>query len=167
MAKRSRNAKGHFVKGGGRKRRSRSRALTRSGGRSVRRRSGGGGGRRRSRRGGGGGGGVTAGKLAITAVALGALLGDTSANATQTKAIEFVNKIPGSKTFGPVAVAGVALGAIGQFTSIGGARLRPWLKAAGAVGLIVAALKVGVENTGFKFVGDDDDDDELMDVDAD
>jgi hypothetical protein len=167
MAKRSRNAKGHFVKGGGRK--SRSRALVRQGSRSPtrrRRRSGGGGVRRRSRRGGGGGGGVTAGKLAITALALGALLGDTSANATQTKAIEFVNKIPGAKTFGPVAVAGVALGAIGHFTSIGGARVRPWLKAAGAVGVIVAALKIGVENTGFKFVGAEDDD-ELMDVDAD
>jgi len=119
--------------------------------------------RRARRRGGGGRGGVTAAKVAITAVALGALVG--SQNMAPKQVTDFVAKIPGAKTFGNVAITGLALGAVGHFTNFGG-RFRPWLRAAGAVGLVAAAIKLGTDNTGFKFVGDDDDD-ELMDVDAD
>ena len=122
--------------------------------------------RRRSyRRGGAGRGGVTAGKIAVTAVGLGALL---SQNLGPAPVRTFMDKVPGTKTFGSVAIAGLGLGAIGHFTSWGG-RFRPWLKAAGVVGIVAAGVKLGTDNTGFKFVGDeyDDDDDSLMDVDAD
>lgn len=116
--------------------------------------------RRRGRRS-GGSGGVTAGKLAIAGIALAALTADTSPIAP-AKVKEIVAKVPGAKTFGNVAVAGLGLGALAHFTSIGG-RFRPWMKAAGAVGLVAAAIKLGTDNTGFKFVGDDDDD-MVMDV---
>lgn len=168
MAKtRTRNAKGRFVKGGGG---GRSKALVRTRTRTVTkyktRRAPVRHVRRRARRGGRGGAGVTVGKLAIAGLALGALVGDNSTIApAQAKA--FVQKIPGAKTFGNVAIAGAALGAIGHFTSFGG-RFRPWLKAAGYIGVAAAAIKLGTDNTGFKFVGDDDlDVDDLADVDVD
>jgi hypothetical protein len=165
MAKRVRNSKGRFVKGGSTRRRSRSRSLvvsrpsrpvvvTRYRTRHVKH-------RRRGRRGGGASGGVSMGKLAITGLALGAVFGENSSIApAQAKSI--VQKIPGSKTFGNTAIAGMALGAVHHFTHFGG-RFRPWMKAAGLVGLALAAVKLGTDNTSFKFVGEDDDGD-LMDV---
>jgi len=163
MAKRTRarSKSGRFLKGGGTKAltRTRTRTITKyRRARSPVRYT-----RRRARRG-GGSGGVTAGKVAITGLALGALVG--SSNMAPKQVTDFVAKIPGAKTFGNVAITGLALGALGHFTNVGG-RFRPWLRAAGAVGLIVAAVKLGTDNTAFKFVGDDDDDDSLMDVDVD
>ena len=168
MAKtRARNAKGRFMKGGGGTKsralaRTRTRTVTkyktrRAPVRVVRRR-----GRRRS----GGSGGVTAGKLALAGIGLGLLL---SQNTGPAPVRTFVEKIPGQKTFGSVAIAGLGLGAIGHFTSFGG-RFRPWLKAAGAVGIVAAAIKIGSDNKDFKFLGEDDDlddDDSIMDVEAD
>jgi len=164
--------KGQFKKGGGRvgsatrSRPRKSRALVRHRTHTVTRyrtRSPARRGRRRSTRG-GGSGGVTAAKIAITAGVLGAVVGSQNMSIAPVKT--FVEKIPGAKTFGNVAVAGLALGAIGHFTHFGG-RFRPWLRAAGAVGIVAAAIKLGTDNSGFKFVGDDDDLDDLMDVDAD
>jgi len=165
MAKRSRNSKGRFVKGGSTRRRSRrsgalvvsrpSRPLvvTRYRTRHVKH-------RRRGRRG-AASGGVSMGKLAIAGLALGAVFGENSSIApAQAKAV--VQKIPGSKTFGNTAIAGMAIGAVHHFTHFGG-RFRPWMKAAGLVGLALAAVKLGTDNTSFKFVGEEDDGD-LMDV---
>lgn len=167
MARRARNSKGRFVKGGGggtRRRRSSSRAMvvsrrsrpvviTRYRTKAVK--------HHRRRRGGASGGGVSLGKLAVTGLALGALVGDNSSIApAQVKG--FVQRIPGSKTFGNTAIAGLALGAVHHFTHFGG-RFRPWMKAAGLVGIALAAVKLGTDNTSFKFVGDEDDGD-LMDV---
>jgi len=160
-----RRHKGRFVKGGGSKAltRTRTRTITKYRTRRARALTH----RRRGRRRGGGSGGVTATKLAIAAIGLGALVGDNSPVAP-AKAKELAGKIPGAKTFGNVAVVGLGLGAIGHFTHFGG-RFRPWMRAAGAVGLVAAAIKLGTDNTGFKFVGDDigDDDDSLMDVETD
>jgi len=101
------------------------------------------------------------GKLAIAGLALGAVFGENSSIApAQAKAV--VQKIPGSKTFGNTAIAGMAIGAVHHFTHFGG-RFRPWMKAAGLVGLALAAVKLGTDNTSFKFVGEEDDGD-LMDV---
>jgi hypothetical protein len=116
--------------------------------------------RRRRRSHGGGAAGVTVTKVALTALALGAVAGDNSTIAPAAVK-EFLAKVPGQKTFGGPAILGMGLGAIGHFTSFGG-RFRPWMRAAGLVGIVLAGLKVGSENTSFKFVGDDEDD--LMDV---
>lgn len=159
MAKtRARNKKGHFVKGGGTKAlvRTRTKHVTKWRTRSQPKRKVS---RRRGR--GGGSGGVTAAKLAIAGIGLGALVG--SQNMAPKSITDQVDKLPGVKTFGRVAVVGLGLGAIGKYTRLGG-RFSPWLRAAGAVGLVAAAIKLGTDNTGFKFIGDDYDDDEIADV---
>lgn len=162
--------KGQFKKGGGRvgavvRRRRSGGALTRTRTRTVvrykTRRVGAVVHRRRRGRARGGSGGVTAGKLAIAGIGLGVLMSQNMGPATVRA---FAEKIPGSKTFGSVAIVGLGLGAIERFTGIGG-RYRSWLRAAGAVGLVAAAIKVGTDNTGFKFVGDEYyDPDQIMDV---
>ena len=79
---------------------------------------------------------------------------------------DLVQKIPGSKTFGGAATAGLVLGGIYKYTKIGG-RLRPLMACAGLIGLVAVGLKVGEQGTGFKWLGDADDrgrDDHIMDV---
>jgi len=112
------------------------------------------------RRRGSGSGGVTVAKLAGTALVLANVAG-TNSGPLGSKVYDLVQKIPGTKTFGGAATAGLTLGAIGKFTGFGG-RLRPWLRAAGWVGVIAAFLKLGEQGTAFKWVGDDD----VMDVEA-
>ena len=69
-------------------------------------------------------------------------------------------KIPGAKTFGaPAVVGGIALG-IDHFF-----KRSPWLRAAGYVGIALAAAKLGEQNKDFKFLGDVDDDEFVGDVD--
>jgi hypothetical protein len=112
------------------------------------------------RRRGSGSGGVTVAKLAGTALVLANVAG-TNSGPLGSKVYDLVQKIPGTKTFGGAATAGLTLGAIGKFTGFGG-RFRPWLRAAGWVGVIAAFLKLGEQGTAFKWVGDDD----VMDVEA-
>lgn len=66
-----------------------------------------------------------------------------------------LDKLPGAKTLGRPAVAGLALGALEHFTSVGG-RLRPYMRIAGTIGVILAASKVGAAGTAFKWLGDAD-----------
>jgi len=170
-----RNAKGRFMKGGS-KRKSHSR---RSGGTTaivvaapramttrrrasrpakIKRR-----GRRRAH--GGGGGGVTMGKLIGAGIGLSLLTSTTGVmkdNGLSKSLVETLDKVPGTKTLGRTAVLGLGLGAVGKWVVKGG-RARPWLLAAGAVGIVAAAIKVGEQNSEFKWLGDDDD---LMDVQA-
>ena len=108
----------------------------------------------------GGSGGLTIGKIAGTALVLANVAG-TNNGPLGDKVYNLVQKIPGTKTFGGAATAGLTLGAIGKFTGFGG-RFRPWLRAAGWVGVIAAFLKLGEQGTAFKWVGDDD----VMDVEA-
>lgn len=110
------------------------------------------------RRSGGGGGGVSVGKLAGAALVLANVAG-TNNGPLGDKVYNLVQKIPGAKTFGGAAVGGLAIGAVGKFTGIGG-RFRPWMRAAGIVGIIAAFLKLGEQGTAFKWIGDDD----VMDV---
>lgn len=166
MAKhRARNSKGRFVKGGHSRssggttaivvaparaparRRSHSKPVKKTG--------------RRRRNYGGGSSGVTMGKVIGAGVGLALLTSDTGLMKETGKSIrDALDKVPGSKTFGRVAVAGLGLGALGKWVVKGG-RARPWLLAAGVVGLAVAAVKLGDQNSEFKWLGDDDD---LMDV---
>lgn len=164
--------KGQFKKGGGRVghatsvvHRPRTRTITRTKTKYVTRRAKVHRVHRRGRRRSSGGAGVNLTKIGIAAVALGALAGDNSTIAPAAVK-DFVGKIPGQKTFGGPAILGMGLGAVGHFTSFGG-RFRPWMKAAGIVGVVLAAIKLGSENTAFKFLGDTDDDDQIMDVDVD
>jgi len=112
----------------------------------------------RRRHHGGSGGGVTVGKLAGAALVLANVAG-TNNGPLGDKVYNLVQKIPGTKTFGGAATAGLVLGGVGKFTGFGG-RFRPWLRAAGWVGVIAAFLKLGEQGTAFKWVGDDD----VMDV---
>ena len=160
--------KGQFKKGGGRvghstamTHRPRTRTITKTRTRTITRRAKPQRAHRRGRRS-SSGAGLNVMKVGITAIALGALAGDNSTIAPAALR-DFVAKIPGQKTFGGPAILGLSLGAVGHFTSFGG-RFRPWLKAAGIVGVVLAGIKVGSENTAFKFVGEDDDDGDVMDV---
>lgn len=71
-------------------------------------------------------------------------------------------KIPGAKTIGGPAAAGLVLGAIGKYTHIGGPKLKPWLKAAGVVGVVLAITKA-MTTKDFKWLGDGG---EIMDADV-
>lgn len=114
--------------------------------------------KKRHRRHGAGGGGVTLVKALVAA--------GTLANATAKDGLlgdrvySLVQKLPGTKTFGGAVTAGLYLGAIHRFTRFGG-RFRPWLAAAGLVGVIGAGLKLGEQGTSFKWLGDS-----VMDVEA-
>jgi len=114
--------------------------------------------KRHHRRHGGGHGGVTLVKALVAA--------GTLANATAKDGIigdrvyNLVQKLPGTKTFGGAVTAGLYLGAIHKFTKFGG-KFRPWLAAAGLVGVIGAGLKLGEQGTGFKWLGES-----VMDVEA-
>jgi hypothetical protein len=113
--------------------------------------------RRGARR--GGHGGVTPAKLLVSSIVLASAAG-TNNGPLGDKIYNLVQKVPGAKTFGGAATAGLLCGGLYKFTKIGG-RLRPWLAAAGVVGIVGAALKVGEQGTNFKWLGDDD---QVMDV---
>lgn len=108
-------------------------------------------GKRRRHHGGGGHGGVTLAKVAGSAIVLANVAG-TNNGPLGDKVYNLVQKIPGAKTFGGAATAGLALGAIYKFTRFGG-RARPWMAAAGLVGVIAAGLKLGEQGTSFKWLG--------------
>lgn len=105
---------------------------------------GSGGGRRRRRH---GGGGMKLTHLAIAAAGLAFVTG-------QSSPVAFVRdqaaKIPGAKTFGTPAALGVACLAVDRFV-----KPNKWLKLAGTAGIVLAAVKLGEQGTGFKWVGDD------------
>ena len=113
--------------------------------------------RSRSRR---GGGGSNLLHLGITAGVVGLALSDKSP-VPQIKAT--LLKVPGAKTFGPeVVFGGLALGVDRFFYK------SKWLRAAGAVAVVLGALKLGQQNTAFKWLGDvggDGEDDYIADVD--
>jgi len=115
--------------------------------------------KRSHRRHGGGHGGVTLVKAAVAAGVL-ANVADAKDGILGDKVYNFVQKLPGAKTFGGAVTTGLYLGAIHKFTRFGG-RYRPWLAAAGLVGVIGAGLKLGLQGTGFKWLGDS-----VMDVEA-
>jgi hypothetical protein len=95
---------------------------------------------------GSGGGGVTLKHAAIAGLGLAFLAGPATPIA-QVK--ELAEKIPGSKTFGPPAVLGLLALAIDRFV-----HKNKWLRAAGYVGVVSAALAVGNKGKDFQFVGD-------------
>jgi len=143
-----RNSKGRFVKGGGSKALVRYRTntvtkwRTRAPAKKHRKHRG-----RRHHA----GGGITLPKIIVGGLAIGALVGKKAIAPEPVKKF-FAETVPGGKTFGPEATFGaVALG-VDHFLW-----RNPWLRAAGYIGLGLAALKVGSEQTDFKFVGDDDD----------
>lgn len=148
MAKtRTRNAKGRFIKGGGGggalavRPKTRTITKTKYKTRHVQVK----GKRRRGRR--HASGGPSLGKILITAGAAGFLLSDkTPVPSVKTF---LTDKVPGGKTFGPVATAGAIAFGLDRFW-----RPNPWFKALAIVGLGAAALKIGEQNTGFKFLGD-------------
>lgn len=156
----TRNKKGQFVKGSRALTRTRTKYVTKTRTRNVVR-------ARRSRRRSGGrsAGGITATRLAGAGIAMGWLLGDKTAT-TPSFAVPvrtfFASTIPGGKTFGPFATAGAVAYAVDRFVY-----KSPWLRAAAVVGLSVAALQLGQQNTAFKFLGDShgDSDDIIADVD--
>jgi hypothetical protein len=101
--------------------------------------------RRRAR--GGGGGAVPLLPLAVIAGGLAYLTGPQGPKfVTQNLA-----KVPGVKTFGAAAVAGVGCLAIDRFV-----KPNRYLRIAGYVGIVLAAMQVGTKGTGFKWLGDDD-----------
>jgi hypothetical protein len=59
-------------------------------------------------------------------------------------------KIPGTKTFGPIATAGLVCLAADRFV-----KRNKWLKLAGLAGLVVAAAQLGTQGGAFKWIGDD------------
>jgi hypothetical protein len=71
---------------------------------------------------------------------------------------ENIAKIPGAKTFGGTAVAGIACLAVDRYV-----KPNKWLRLAGYAGVIAAAMQVGKAGSSFKWVGDDGDD--VADVD--
>ena len=122
--------------------------------------------RRRSVHRGGAGSGITLGKAVLTGLVLGSAA-ETNNGPLGPTLYNVVQKIPGAKTFGGAATAGLALGAIGHFTSLGGPKVRPWLRIAGLIGIGLAAVKVGTTGTAFKWLGEDEyggSEDGLMDV---
>lgn len=102
---------------------------------------------------GGGHGGVTTAKLVGTAIVLANVAG-TNSGPLGAKVYDLVQKIPGAKTFGGAATAGLVLGATYKYTKIGG-RFRPLMACAGIIGLVAAALKIGEQGTSFKWLGGD------------
>jgi hypothetical protein len=120
--------------------------------------------RKGKRRGGvrrGGTGGITIAKVVGSGIVLASVAG-TNNGPLGAKVYDLVQKIPGTKTLGGVATVGLGCGALWKFTKFGG-RFRPYLGAAGLVGAIAAALKLGEAGTSFKWLGDGD---AMMDVDT-
>jgi hypothetical protein len=116
----------------------------------------GGGKRKGKRRGGSTARGITLGKVVGSALVLASVAG-TNNGPLGSKVYDLVQKVPGAKTFGGAATAGLIAGGLYKFTKFGG-RFRPWMAAAGLVGAIAAGLKLGEQGTSFKWLGDGDDD---------
>lgn len=110
-----------------------------------------------------GGGGLTLGKAVLTGLVLGSAA-ETNNGPLGATVFDLVQKIPGAKTFGGAATAGLAIGAIGEFTKLGSPKMRSWMKIAGLIGVGLAAVKVGTSGTAFKWLGGDDDYDGVADV---
>jgi len=149
MAKRARNKKGHFIKGGGTAiaTRPKTRTITKTKykTRTVAVA------KRRGRRSSASGGGIKLIHVAGAAAGLSYLFGDKGPASLVANA----NKIPGAKTFGAPATVGLACLAVNHF------RPNKWLKLAGIAGLVLAASKVGQQGTDFKFVGSVEDDEDF------
>jgi hypothetical protein len=109
--------------------------------------------RTRRRRGGGGGGALPVLPIALSAAGLAYLTGNNGPKQVR----EMAMKIPGAKTFGPLAVAGGACLVIDRFV-----KRNKWLKLAGIVGVAAAAMKVGEQGANFKWLGDVGDDSMLL-----
>jgi len=93
-----------------------------------------------------GGGGMSLKHLAIAGAGLAFLTGASS----PIKAIpDNVAKLPGAKTFGNPAVAGLALLGVDHFLY-----KNKWLRAAGVVGVVLGAVQVGTKGKDFQWVGD-------------
>lgn len=107
-------------------------------------------------------GGVTLGKIVATGVVLANVAGTNNGYAGD-KVYNVVAKLPGAKTFGNAITAGLYLGGIHRFTKIGG-RLRPYLAAAGLIGVVGAALKLGEQGTNFKWLGGDESTGDILHV---
>ena len=102
--------------------------------------------RRGSRRRGGGFGSIPIIPVALSAAGLAYLTGAQGPKQVRDMAM----KIPGAKTFGPLAVAGGACLVVDRFV-----KRNKWLRLAGIVGVAAAAMKVGEQGASFKWVGDD------------
>lgn len=157
MAKhRARGSKGRFVKGGGGGGSGGALVLVRSAPPARRRRASAPRKHRvtRRRRSSARGGAFSVAKLALAGAGLAALVHENSPLASKMPMVrDAIAKVPGAKTFGNTAVAGVACLAIDKWV-----KPNKWLRLAGYVGIASAAIKLGAENTGFKFVGDEDGD---------
>lgn len=142
--------KGQFKKGGGRvgqksrKRRSHSKAMTVTKTRKVyvKRKA-----HRRHRKG--------SGPLKLThlALATAGLAFVTKAGATtgfQKSVNDFMEKVPGTKTFGSTVMLGLGLLAVDRFV-----KPNKWLKLAGTAGVVLGAAQIGSKGSEFKFLGDD------------
>jgi hypothetical protein len=108
----------------------------------------------RSRRSGGGDGSLTSTlvKVVIVGAGLGYLASDKTGPADSMRAkvrAFFVDTIPGGKTFGPAATIGVVALGVNHFLY-----KSKWLKWAGIIGLGVAAMKLGDQGTDFKWLGE-------------
>jgi hypothetical protein len=144
-----RNAKGRFIKGSGHKSHaSKSRAIvvTKTRYRSAVAHKAKAHKRRRHH---GGGAGVKLTHLAIAGAGLAWLAGASSPiQAIPTN----IAKIPGAKTFGNPAIAGLACLAADRFI-----KRNRWLRAAGLVGVVLGAVQVGTKGKDFAWVGDSGD----------
>jgi len=104
--------------------------------------------RRHGRRRGRHGGGVRPLHLAVAGAGLGLLFG---AKSPVKQLADLGGKIPGAKTFGTPAMAGIACLAIDKMV-----KPNKWLRLAGYAGIALAAVELGKQGSDFKFVGDDD-----------
>ena len=103
--------------------------------------------RRRRRSGGGGGASLPVLPIAVSAATLAYLTGASGPKQVR----DLANRIPGAKTFGPLAVLGGGCLVVDRFV-----KRNKWLRLAGVVGIAAAAMKVGEQGANFKWVGDDD-----------
>lgn len=107
--------------------------------------------------------GISLTKAVGTALVLGNVAGKNNGVLGPT-VYDLVQKVPGAKTIGGTAAAGLIIGGVWKFTKIGG-RLRPLMACAGLVGAVAAALKLAEVGSDIKWLGDaGDSSDHLMDV---
>jgi hypothetical protein len=114
--------------------------------------------RRRRARGGGFGGGVPLIPLAVVAGGLAYLTGSQGPKFVT----ENLAKLPGVKTFGATAIAGVGLLAVDRWV-----KPNRYLRLAGYAGIVLAAMQVGSKGTGFKWLGDSTDSSGSYDLEGD
>jgi hypothetical protein len=110
----------------------------------------------------GGGGDVSLIKIAATAVVLGNVVGKKDGVAGGA-VYDLVQKLPGAKTFGGAEAVGLYCAGLHHFTTWGG-KLRPWIKAAGYLGVAAAFLKLGNAGTAFKWLGGSGEHRDLFDI---